>query len=71
MSIFTISIGASVISLFYGAFLVKLVMAKSAGNEKMKEIQLAIEQGAKAYLRRQNKTVLGVGCVISILWLFG
>jgi K(+)-stimulated pyrophosphate-energized sodium pump len=67
MSIFAISISASIISLLYGAYLVKSVMDKSAGDAKMKEIQQAIEQGAKAYLRRQNKTVALVGIVIAIL----
>ena len=72
MSILTISIVASIISLLYGAFLVNSVMKKSAGDEKMIAIQQAIEQGARAYLARQNKTVLGVGLVIAILlaiWL--
>lgn len=72
MSIFAISISASIISLLYGAYLVKEVMSKSAGNDKMKEIQQAIEEGAKAYLARQNKTVAMVGAVITIIlaiWL--
>ncbi|MEI6296507.1 MAG: sodium-translocating pyrophosphatase [bacterium] len=72
MSIFTISMVASIISLLYGAFLVSSVMKKSAGNDKMKSIQQAIEDGARAYLSRQNKTVFGVGFVITILlaiWL--
>lgn len=72
MSIFAISISASIISLLYGTYLVKTVMDKSAGNDKMKEIQQAIEEGAKAYLARQNKTVAMVGVVITIIlaiWL--
>lgn len=72
MSIFAISISASIISLLYGAYLVKTVMDKSAGDTKMKEIQQAIEEGAKAYLSRQNKTVAMVGAVITIIlaiWL--
>ncbi|HBM46122.1 MAG: K(+)-insensitive pyrophosphate-energized proton pump [Parcubacteria group bacterium GW2011_GWF2_38_76] len=67
MSIFAISLSASIISLLYGAFLIKSVMSKSAGDDKMKEIQQAIEEGAKAYLKRQNMTVAMVGAVIAVL----
>ncbi|HRY62631.1 MAG TPA: sodium-translocating pyrophosphatase [Candidatus Paceibacterota bacterium] len=67
MSIFGIAVGASIISLLYGAFLVRSVMSKSAGDDKMKAIQQAIEEGAKAYLARQNKTVAFVGAVVAIL----
>lgn len=72
MSIISISLAASVISLLYGAYLIRSVMQKPAGNEKMISIQQAIEEGAKAYLARQNKTVLFVGIVVTIIlaiWL--
>jgi K(+)-stimulated pyrophosphate-energized sodium pump len=46
-------------------------MKKSPGDEKMVSIQQAIEQGAKAYLKRQNTTVLAVGAITAILlWWF-
>ena len=52
MSIISISIVASIISLVYGAFLASSVLKKPAGDKKMQEIQQAIEQGARAYLKR-------------------
>jgi len=45
------------------------VLGKPAGDEKMREIAKAIQEGASAYLARQNKTVFGVGLVaVLILW---
>lgn len=52
---------ASAASLAYGAFLIWGVLKKSPGDEKMQSIQKAIQDGAAAYLNRQNKTVLWVG----------
>jgi K(+)-stimulated pyrophosphate-energized sodium pump len=57
---------ASVIAIVYGLFLIKVVMSKSAGDEKMKAIALAIQQGAKAYLNRQYKTI---GVIAVVLFL--
>ncbi len=73
MSILTISLVASLISILYGAFLTSGILKKSRGNDKMIAIQDAIEMGAKAYLRRQNKTVFVVGLIMLILiwWALG
>ena len=69
MSILLISLVASVVSLGYGAFLIWGVMKKSPGDEKMVAIQKAIQEGASAYLKRQNRTVFFVGVVaVLILW---
>ena len=60
---------ASVASLGYGAFLTWQVLAKPQGDEKMREIQKAIQEGASAYLTRQNKTVFWVGlAAVIVLW---
>ncbi len=57
---------SSVIAILYGLFLIRIVMKKSPGDEKMQNIALAIQQGAKAYLNRQYKTI---GIVAVILFL--
>jgi K(+)-stimulated pyrophosphate-energized sodium pump len=72
MNILQLSLVASLISLGYGVFLIVGVLRKSAGNAEMQEIQKAIQEGASAYLKRQNTTVLVVGVVITIglyFWL--
>jgi len=57
---------SSVVAIVYGLFLIKVVMSKDAGDDKMKAIALAIQQGAKAYLNRQYKTI---GIIAVILFL--
>ena len=59
---------SSVVAILYGLFLIKVVMKKGSGDEKMKAIALAIQQGAKAYLNRQYKTIgiIAVGLFIII-----
>lgn len=65
------ALASSVIALIYGAFLITSIMKKPTGDDKMKEIALAIQQGARAYLNRQYKTI-GVIAVILffVLWYF-
>ena len=69
MNILLFSLLASIASLAYGVFLIWQVLAKPQGNEKMREIQKAIQEGSSAYLARQNKTVFWVGlAAVLALW---
>jgi K(+)-stimulated pyrophosphate-energized sodium pump len=52
-----LSAAAALLALAVGFFLVKSVMAADEGTPKMKEIALAIQEGALAYLKRQFKTI--------------
>lgn len=54
---------AAGVAILYGLVLVQWIMSLPAGDEKMGEIALAIQQGAKAYLKRQYLVV----AVIAIL----
>jgi len=67
MNILLISLLSSLAALAYGAYVGWGVLQKSAGDEKMQSIAKAIQEGASAYLRRQNKTVLIVGVVVAAL----
>ncbi len=60
-------ISCGLIALVYGAFAARAVLSASAGNERMAEIALAIQEGANAYLNRQYTTIAGVGVVIGII----
>jgi len=53
------------LALGYGIFSARAVFLSPAGNERMREIALAIQEGANAYLNRQYKTIGIVGIVIA------
>jgi len=64
------ALGAAILALLYGVFLIFKVLKQPQGQGKMLEIAKAIQDGAKAYLSRQYKTVGIVAVVILILmWL--
>ena len=64
-------IGSSILAILYGLLLVKIVLGKSAGNERMQEIARAIREGAQAYLRRQYKTIAVIAIILFfVLWYF-
>ncbi len=52
-----LSAAAALLAIAVGFFLVRSVMAADEGTPKMKEIALAIQEGAWAYLKRQFKTI--------------
>src|SRR6266511_2686374 len=57
----------AVIGLAFAYFFILAIMRHSAGNEKMREISAAVQEGAKAYLNRQVKTISAIAAVIFIL----
>jgi K(+)-stimulated pyrophosphate-energized sodium pump len=65
-----LSMLCAVIGVAFAFFLILMVMRHSAGNERMREISAAVQEGAKAYLNRQVKTVSVVALVIFILLFF-
>lgn len=67
MDIVSFSLLSAVASLAFGAFLAWQVLRGSAGTPEMQEIASAILEGASAFLRRQNRTILVVGLVVAAL----
>ena len=70
-TIVMLALGASVVSIVYGIILISIIMKRSAGDANMVSIQQAIETGARAYLKRQNQTVLVVGIIIAVIMWWG
>ena len=66
--------GISVLGLLFALYLIRDVLKRDTGSEKMQEISNAIKQGAEAFLRRMNKTIaylaFALACVIYILYAF-
>jgi K(+)-stimulated pyrophosphate-energized sodium pump len=63
---------AGVIAAIYGYLETQAITKASAGSDRMKEIAAAIQEGAKAYLNRQYRTIgwVGVGVVVLLAILF-
>ncbi|QQQ18893.1 sodium-translocating pyrophosphatase [Brevundimonas vitis] len=63
-------IAAGALGVLYGLVQTASLMKADAGNEKMREIAAAIQEGASAYLARQYTTIAVVGVVILIAAYF-
>jgi len=67
MSLTIIAILCGLLAVVYGFVTSRQVLSASAGNEKMQEIAAAIQEGAKAYLGRQYRTIAMVGVAVAVL----
>jgi K(+)-stimulated pyrophosphate-energized sodium pump len=61
---------AGVIALLWAVALIVWVLRQPQGNEKMREISKAIQEGAQAYLLRQYSYVAAIGLVIAVILIF-
>ncbi|WP_409432892.1 sodium-translocating pyrophosphatase [Litorimonas sp. RW-G-Af-16] len=60
-------IAAGVLAVLYGIVTRASLMKASTGNDRMNEIAGAIQEGAKAYLNKQYKTIAAVGVFVTIV----
>ena len=60
-------IGSALAAIVYGLVIVASILRLPEGNDKMKEIALAIQAGAKAFLNRQYRSVAMVAAVLFLV----
>jgi K(+)-stimulated pyrophosphate-energized sodium pump len=62
-----ISLICAALGLLYAFYLIGWILRQPAGNERMKEIAAAIQQGAQAYLNRQLVSVGAIAVLVFVL----
>ena len=63
-------IACGALSIAYGVWTTKAVLAADPGTPRMQEIAAAIQEGAQAYLARQYTTIAVVGVVIFFILVY-
>jgi len=67
IGVFNLIIAAGLLAILYAYIVGKQILSASTGTNKMQEIARAIQEGAKAYLSRQYKTIAIVGIIILLI----
>ena len=60
-------VAGGVAAVLFAVFLIYLVLSRPTGNDRMREIAAAIQEGAAAYLNRQYTVIAIIGIVIAIV----
>ena len=61
------ALACSLLAIGYGVVSVKWILSQPDGNDRMREIAQAVQEGAKAYLNRQYTTIGLVGVVLTVV----
>jgi K(+)-stimulated pyrophosphate-energized sodium pump len=61
-----VALACAAAAVIYGALITQRLLGSPPGNERMREISGAIQEGARAYLTRQYTIIAGVAVVLAI-----
>ncbi|MGZ4999486.1 MAG: sodium-translocating pyrophosphatase [Methylomonas sp.] len=70
-TLISLVLGITLLGLGFAGWLAKWVLAKDTGSAPMRKISDAIKEGAEAFLRRQNRTILILSAVFAIVLFVG
>lgn len=73
MNYIQVAIVCGIVAVVYGAVTTAQILSAPEGNERMRQIAAAIQEGAQAYLRRQYGAIAIVGIIVVALvyWFLG
>ncbi|MDP2706560.1 MAG: sodium-translocating pyrophosphatase, partial [Burkholderiales bacterium] len=61
------ALACAAVAIIYGGVSIQWILSRPSGNDRMREIAAAIQQGASAYLNRQYTTIAMVGVILFAL----
>ncbi|HTX69499.1 MAG TPA: sodium-translocating pyrophosphatase [Thermoleophilia bacterium] len=64
-----VAVICGLVAVVYGVLLIRWLLALPAGDAKMQEVSGAVQEGARAYLNRQYRTIAMVGVVVFVILL--